>query len=185
MPKGPGTRPGPLREVSSQLLSSGRRRQRSSSRSTSDERRCLVRRLAVPPTARHRLTRRHVPRSATPPRRIIRRRSPSSVRCARRPRGRCRRRTRRPRRSGSRGSRAHTSTRRVERDRTADDSHRGVDCAAMSLDNSSAIVTGGASGMGAATARRLAAEGAHVVVLDRDSGKGEALTVQVQATAVP
>jgi NAD(P)-dependent dehydrogenase (short-subunit alcohol dehydrogenase family) len=36
----------------------------------------------------------------------------------------------------------------------------------VKLDNASALVTGGASGLGAATARRLAAAGAHVVVLD-------------------
>ena len=42
-----------------------------------------------------------------------------------------------------------------------------------SLENTSALVTGGASGMGEATARRLAAEGAHVVIVDRDAAKGE------------
>jgi len=45
----------------------------------------------------------------------------------------------------------------------------------MSLENSSAVVTGGASGMGEATGRRLAAEGARVVVVDRDATKGEAI----------
>jgi len=54
----------------------------------------------------------------------------------------------------------------------------------MSLDNSSAIVTGGASGMGAATARRLAAEGAHVVVPDRDSGTGEAVARELGGSFV-
>jgi NAD(P)-dependent dehydrogenase (short-subunit alcohol dehydrogenase family) len=43
----------------------------------------------------------------------------------------------------------------------------------MSLQNTSALVTGGASGMGEATARRLAAEGAIVVVLDRDANRGQ------------
>jgi NAD(P)-dependent dehydrogenase (short-subunit alcohol dehydrogenase family) len=43
----------------------------------------------------------------------------------------------------------------------------------MQLADTTAIVTGGASGMGEATARRLAAEGATVVILDRDAGKGE------------
>ncbi len=40
-----------------------------------------------------------------------------------------------------------------------------------------AIVTGGASGMGEATARRLAEAGATVVILDRDAGKGEQVAV--------
>jgi NAD(P)-dependent dehydrogenase (short-subunit alcohol dehydrogenase family) len=52
----------------------------------------------------------------------------------------------------------------------------------MSLDHTSAIVTGGASGMGAATARRLAAGGAHVVVLDRDSAKGEAIARELSGS---
>src|SRR5262245_11791429 len=43
----------------------------------------------------------------------------------------------------------------------------------MSLQNTSALVTGGASGMGEATARRLAADGATVVVLDRDANRGK------------
>ena len=37
----------------------------------------------------------------------------------------------------------------------------------MSLEHTSALVTGGASGMGEATCRRLAAEGAHVVAAIR------------------
>jgi NAD(P)-dependent dehydrogenase (short-subunit alcohol dehydrogenase family) len=41
------------------------------------------------------------------------------------------------------------------------------------LKNTTAIVTGGASGMGEATARRLSDAGATVVILDRDAGKGE------------
>jgi NAD(P)-dependent dehydrogenase (short-subunit alcohol dehydrogenase family) len=41
------------------------------------------------------------------------------------------------------------------------------------LTDTTAIVTGGASGMGEATARRLAAAGATVVILDRDPTKGE------------
>src|SRR5204862_377441 len=50
---------------------------------------------------------------------------------------------------------------------------------AMSLQHTSALVTGGASGMGEATCRRLAAEGAHVVVVDRDAGKGKAVAAEV------
>lgn len=38
----------------------------------------------------------------------------------------------------------------------------------MLITGATAIVTGGGSGLGAATARRLAAQGAHVAVLDRD-----------------
>lgn len=49
----------------------------------------------------------------------------------------------------------------------------------MSLENTSALVTGGASGMGEATARRLASEGAHVVIADRDATKGEAVASEI------
>jgi NAD(P)-dependent dehydrogenase (short-subunit alcohol dehydrogenase family) len=42
-----------------------------------------------------------------------------------------------------------------------------------SLSNTTALVTGGASGMGEATARRLAAEGATVVIVDRNANLGE------------
>ena len=52
----------------------------------------------------------------------------------------------------------------------------------MSLEQTTALVTGGASGMGEATARRLAAEGAHVVIVDRDSGKGEAVAKELDGT---
>jgi NAD(P)-dependent dehydrogenase (short-subunit alcohol dehydrogenase family) len=41
------------------------------------------------------------------------------------------------------------------------------------LSGTSSLVTGGASGMGEATARRLAAAGATVVIADRDQKKGE------------
>jgi NAD(P)-dependent dehydrogenase (short-subunit alcohol dehydrogenase family) len=52
----------------------------------------------------------------------------------------------------------------------------------MSLDQTTALVTGGASGMGEATAHRLAAEGAHVVIVDRDSGKGEGVAKELDGT---
>ena len=42
----------------------------------------------------------------------------------------------------------------------------------MKLDTTKAIVTGGASGLGEATARYFASQGAHVVLLDRDSTRG-------------
>jgi NAD(P)-dependent dehydrogenase (short-subunit alcohol dehydrogenase family) len=41
------------------------------------------------------------------------------------------------------------------------------------LDGTTAIVTGGASGMGEAVAKRLVAAGAMVVILDRDATKGD------------
>ncbi|MGF1666800.1 MAG: SDR family NAD(P)-dependent oxidoreductase [Acidimicrobiia bacterium] len=54
----------------------------------------------------------------------------------------------------------------------------------MELDGSSAIVTGGASGLGAATARRLSGAGARVVILDRNAELGEALASEVQGAFV-
>jgi NAD(P)-dependent dehydrogenase (short-subunit alcohol dehydrogenase family) len=44
----------------------------------------------------------------------------------------------------------------------------------MDLNGTAAIVTGGASGLGAATARRLAGAGARVVVADLQEEAGEA-----------
>lgn len=51
----------------------------------------------------------------------------------------------------------------------------------MKLEGSVALVTGGASGLGAATIRRLAAGGARVVIVDRDEAKGEALAAELGA----
>ncbi len=45
----------------------------------------------------------------------------------------------------------------------------------MELDGAVALVTGGASGLGEATVRRLHAGGARVVILDKDAGRGEAV----------
>lgn len=45
----------------------------------------------------------------------------------------------------------------------------------MDVDGASALVTGGGSGLGAATARLLAAAGLQVVVLDRDADNGAAV----------
>ena len=45
----------------------------------------------------------------------------------------------------------------------------------MDISGSSAVVTGAASGIGAAVARRLAAAGATVVVADVQDDKGQAL----------
>lgn len=51
----------------------------------------------------------------------------------------------------------------------------------MNIDGASAIVTGGASGLGAATARALAERGARVVVLDIDDARGMALAEELGA----
>jgi NAD(P)-dependent dehydrogenase (short-subunit alcohol dehydrogenase family) len=42
-----------------------------------------------------------------------------------------------------------------------------------------AVITGGASGLGEATARRLAGEGADVVILDLPASRGEALAKEL------
>ncbi len=47
------------------------------------------------------------------------------------------------------------------------------------LDNKVAVITGAASGIGRATARRFAAEGAKVVVADLDAANGTALAEQI------
>ena len=49
----------------------------------------------------------------------------------------------------------------------------------MEINGASAIVTGGASGIGAATARLLAAKGAKVVVADLQADKGEAIAKEI------
>ncbi|HSL25306.1 MAG TPA: SDR family NAD(P)-dependent oxidoreductase, partial [Acidimicrobiia bacterium] len=49
----------------------------------------------------------------------------------------------------------------------------------MDLTGVAALVTGGASGLGAATVRRLASAGAHVVIADLQDDKGEALAAEV------
>jgi NAD(P)-dependent dehydrogenase (short-subunit alcohol dehydrogenase family) len=49
----------------------------------------------------------------------------------------------------------------------------------MDIRGASAIVTGGASGLGEAAARALAGRGAHVVVLDMADDKGEALAKEI------
>lgn len=49
----------------------------------------------------------------------------------------------------------------------------------MDITGTSAIVTGGASGLGEATSRRLAAAGARVVVLDMQDAKGEPLAKEL------
>lgn len=49
----------------------------------------------------------------------------------------------------------------------------------MDINGASALVTGGASGIGAAAARQLAARGAKVVVADLNAEKGEALAREI------
>jgi NAD(P)-dependent dehydrogenase (short-subunit alcohol dehydrogenase family) len=49
----------------------------------------------------------------------------------------------------------------------------------MKISGSVALVTGGASGLGAATARRLAAGGAKVVIVDRDEQRGPAIAQEL------
>jgi 2-hydroxycyclohexanecarboxyl-CoA dehydrogenase len=53
------------------------------------------------------------------------------------------------------------------------------------LEGRPALVTGGASGIGAATVRRLAAEGARVAVADLDEGSARAVAGEVDGLAVP
>src|SRR5215831_5572744 len=50
---------------------------------------------------------------------------------------------------------------------------------AMELNGISAIVTGGASGLGEATARTLARAGAHVVVADLNSDRGKEVAAEI------
>ncbi|MCB1311780.1 MAG: 3-hydroxyacyl-CoA dehydrogenase [Sedimentitalea sp.] len=49
----------------------------------------------------------------------------------------------------------------------------------MKLANTSAIVTGGASGLGEATARHFAAHGARVTLLDRDAARGRTVAAEI------
>ena len=55
----------------------------------------------------------------------------------------------------------------------------------MDINGASAIVTGGASGIGAAVARQLAAKGAKVVVADLNAEKGEALANEIGGVFAP
>jgi NAD(P)-dependent dehydrogenase (short-subunit alcohol dehydrogenase family) len=54
----------------------------------------------------------------------------------------------------------------------------------MNVHNHAAIVTGGASGLGAATARALAARGARVAVLDRNAAGARAVAEEIGAIAI-
>jgi len=52
----------------------------------------------------------------------------------------------------------------------------------MDLNGCAAVVTGGASGLGEATARALAAAGVKVAVFDRDAAKGESVAADIGGT---
>jgi NAD(P)-dependent dehydrogenase (short-subunit alcohol dehydrogenase family) len=54
----------------------------------------------------------------------------------------------------------------------------------MELNDTSAIVTGGASGLGAATARALAAEGVRVTIFDRNEAGAKAVADEICGVAV-
>jgi NAD(P)-dependent dehydrogenase (short-subunit alcohol dehydrogenase family) len=54
----------------------------------------------------------------------------------------------------------------------------------MLLKDQAAIVTGGASGLGAATARKLAAQGAKVAVCDLNAGLAETVAAEIKGVAV-
>lgn len=49
----------------------------------------------------------------------------------------------------------------------------------MKLDTTAAIVTGGASGLGEATARHFASQGAQVTILDRDAERGRTVAEEI------
>ena len=50
----------------------------------------------------------------------------------------------------------------------------------MIIDGTAAVVTGGASGLGEATARALAAKGAKVAIFDRDAERGERIAGEIK-----
>lgn len=55
----------------------------------------------------------------------------------------------------------------------------------MDISGSSALVTGGASGLGLATARRLAAAGAHVVIVDLPTSAGADIAAEIGGSFAP
>lgn len=55
----------------------------------------------------------------------------------------------------------------------------------MRIQDQVAIVTGGGSGLGAATARHLAGQGARVAILDYDGARAEAMAAEIGGMACP
>ncbi len=55
----------------------------------------------------------------------------------------------------------------------------------MQISGQGALITGGASGLGLATARRLAAAGAHVTIIDLASSKGAEIAAELGGLFVP
>ena len=55
----------------------------------------------------------------------------------------------------------------------------------MELEGASVLVTGGASGIGAASARRLAVLGARPVIADLSEEKGKALADELRSLGLP
>lgn len=54
----------------------------------------------------------------------------------------------------------------------------------MQLAGSSAVITGGGSGLGEATARRLAEHGVHVVIIDLNDERSQSVAAEIDATYV-
>ena len=55
----------------------------------------------------------------------------------------------------------------------------------MQIQGSGALITGGASGLGLATARRLAAAGAHITIVDLPSSPGADIAAELRGVFVP
>ena len=54
----------------------------------------------------------------------------------------------------------------------------------MKISETAAVITGAASGLGEATARQFASQGAKVTILDRDVEKGQAVAAEIGGTFV-